>query len=95
MFFLTVPPHFQYQNEKKLAQPMRSFFTFEHFLKVALVDYNLFFFHIGTENWEESSKFFKVLIFNLFVPLEIEVVGCSCSPIDKVADIILLIWREK
>ena len=27
MIFLTGPPHFQYQNEKKLAQPRRSFFT--------------------------------------------------------------------
>ena len=27
--FLTDPPDFQYQNEKKLVQPMRSFFHIE------------------------------------------------------------------
>ena len=36
VLFSTVPPYFQYQNEKKLAQPMRSFFTLNFFLKKQL-----------------------------------------------------------
>ena len=41
MVLLTVPTHFQYQNEKN-AQPIRSFFKLI-FLKVAVVGCNSFF----------------------------------------------------
>ena len=55
MVFLTVPPHFQYKNEKKLAQPTRSFFT----LKISRKSSPGWLqpvFHFGTGNREEQLK---------------------------------------
>ena len=43
VFFFNWSARFSVPKWKKLAQPMRSFFTFEFFLKVSLVGCNLFF----------------------------------------------------
>ena len=58
--FLTGPPDFQYQNEKKLAQPTRSFFTLKISWKTSPGWLQLVF-HFGTENREEHPVYFDIL----------------------------------
>ena len=53
--FLTGPPDFQYQNEKKLAQPTRSFFTLKISWKTS-PGWLQPVFHFGIENRADQLK---------------------------------------
>ena len=53
--FSTVPPNFQYRNEKKSSNP-RAAFSRTIQCKTTPRWLNKFFFHFGTEKWEEQLK---------------------------------------